>query len=66
MCEIASVRVKRPTERNKQEGKEDRKTGNERNSRQGVFSESPENAFFAHELVVGCKEGPSQAIHLTF
>ena len=33
---------------------------------QSVFAESPENAFFAHRLILSCNDGPCGAIRLTF
>ena len=33
---------------------------------QSVFTESPENAFFAHRLILSCNDGPCRTIRLTF
>ena len=66
MCEIASVRVKRPTEGNTDKGKGHRRKENQRKYRQPEKHKSPEKALRGHQLVFWCKEAPSRAIHLTF
>ena len=66
MCEIASVRVKRPTEGNTGREKGHRRKGNRRKPRQCEKHKSPEKALRGHQLVFWCKEAPSRAIHLTF
>ena len=64
-CEIASVRVKRPTKGYKRVRRRDRKKGNRRKYRQCVFRESPEKALPAHQFVFGRNEAPSRALRLT-
>ena len=66
MCEIASVRVKRPTEGNGWEEKGGRRKGNRQKGCHGAKRKSPEKALRGHQLVFWCNEAPSRAIHLTF
>ena len=66
MCEIASVRVKRPTEGNGQTEKQNRRKGNRRKRCQCAKRKSPEKGLPGHQLVFRCKESPSRAIRLTF
>ena len=66
MCEIASVRVKRPTEGNEGRDKPCRRKENLRKSCQPVFRESREKGLPGHQSVFGRNEAPSRAIHLTF
>ena len=66
MCEIASVRVKRPTEGNGRNEKGYRRKENRQKGCHGAKRKSPEKALRGHQLVFWCKEAPSRAIHLTF
>ena len=66
MCEIASVRVKRPTEGNGWEEKGDRRKRNRQKGCHSAKRKSPEKALRGHQLVFWCKEAPSRAIRLTF
>ena len=66
MCEIASVRVKKLTEGNGQNGKEYRRKGNRRKDCHSVKRKSPEKALRGHQSVFWCNEAPSRAIRLTF
>ena len=54
-CEIAFVRVKRPTEGDENGRGGSRMTGNRRKVRQGVFSESPEKGLPGHQSVFWCE-----------
>ena len=66
MCDIASVRVKRPTEGNGWMEKGDRKKRNRRKPCQCVFHKPPENSFPGHQSVFWRNRRHSRTAHLTF